>query len=292
MIACPAMTCMVSGRDDQEAATTTRPRPSFDIRAATRPLVMGVLNVTPDSFSDGGQFADPDAAIRQAERMAAEGADILDIGAESTRPGHKPISAEEELARLLPILSSIVGLGLPVSVDTMKASVAETCLSYGVGIINDVWGLQHDPDMAGVVARHHVPLIIMHNRTAADSTIDILDDIAAFFTRSLKLAEDAGIRRERIILDPGIGFGKTVEQSIETLAHLPRLMQFGLPMLIGLSRKRFIASVSPSEPHERLAGSIAANVLAVQAGAAIIRVHDVAETVQALRVVAAIEQAR
>jgi dihydropteroate synthase len=253
---------------------------------------MGVLNVTPDSFSDGGQFDDPTAAIRQAERMAAEGADILDIGAESTRPGHKPISAEIELARLLPILPAVVALGLPVSIDTMKAAVAETCIAHGVSMINDVWGLQHDPAMADVAARHDIPLIIMHNRTAADPAIDILADIEAFFVRSLKLADDAGVKREHIILDPGIGFGKTVEQTIETLAHLQRLNRFGLPLLIGLSRKRFIASVSPSEPHERLGGSIAANVLAVQAGAAIIRVHDVAETVQALRVVAAIEQAR
>ena len=264
----------------------------LNLQAAKRPLVMGVLNVTPDSFSDGGRFADPAAAIRQAERMAAEGADILDIGAESTRPGHRPISADEEWARLQPILPSVVALGLPVSVDTMKASVAETCLSHGVGIINDVWGLQHDPDMARLVARHDVPLIIMHNRTAADPAIDILADIEAFFAYSLRLANDAGIKRDHIILDPGIGFGKTPEQSIETLAKLERLEQFGLPLLIGLSRKRFIATVSPSKPHERLAGSIAANVLAVQAGAAIIRVHDVAETVQALRVIAAIEQAR
>jgi dihydropteroate synthase len=264
----------------------------MDLLAAERPLVMGVLNVTPDSFSDGGLFHAPDAALQQARRMTGEGADILDLGAESTRPGHQPISAQEELARLLPILPGVVELGLPVSIDTMKAAVAETCLAHGAAILNDVWGLQHDPEMAQVAARHDVPLILMHNRTAADPAIEIMADIEAFFARSLEIAAQAGIRADRIILDPGIGFGKTPEQSIETLARFPRLKRFGRPLLIGASRKRFIASVSPSEPQDRLAGSLAANVLAMLGGAAIIRVHDVAETVQALRVAAAIERAR
>jgi dihydropteroate synthase len=264
----------------------------LDIRAATRPLVMGVLNVTPDSFSDGGSFLSPEAALAQARKMAAEGADIIDIGAESTRPGHAPITAEEEMERLVPILPGVTALGVPVSVDTMKASVAEACLRLGVAMINDVWGLQHDPDMAGVVARAGAPVVIMHNRKAADPAIDIMADIASFFERSLGLARNAGMADENIVLDPGIGFGKTPQQSIRVLARLPDLKRFGYPLLIGLSRKRFIASVSPSEPHERLSGTIAANMLAVQDGASIIRVHDVAETVQALRVMQAIEQAR
>jgi dihydropteroate synthase len=173
----------------------------------------------------------------------------------------------------------------------MKAAVAASALALGVAIVNDVWGLQHDPGMAKVVAEHHAGLIIMHNREKVEPSLDILADIEAFFARSLSLADHAGIARERIVLDPGIGFGKTAEQSIAVLSRLDRLQIFGLPLLIGLSRKRFIASISPSEPHQRLGGSIAGNVLAALSGAAILRVHDVAETVQALRVVAAIRGA-
>ena len=258
------------------------------------PLVMGILNVTPDSFSDGGQFFDPAVAIAHARQMAADGADILDIGAESTRPygGMQPVSLDDELCRLKPVLPEVAGLGLPVSIDTVKAKVAAWALEHGATILNDVWGLQRDGDMARVAAAHGVPIIVMHNREAADPAIDIMRDVKAFFARSLEIAERAGIARERIVLDPGIGFGKTPEQSITMIARLGELGDFGLPLLIGLSRKRFINSVSPSQPHERIGGSIAANVLAVLGGAAIVRVHDVAETVQALRVLAAIRAAQ
>jgi len=258
------------------------------------PLVMGILNVTPDSFSDGGQFFDPAVAIAHARQMAADGADILDIGAESTRPygGMQPVSLDDELGRLKPVLPEVAGLGLPVSIDTVKAKVAAWALEHGATILNDVWGLQRDGDMARVAAAHGVPIIVMHNREAADPAIDIMRDVKAFFARSLEIAERAGIARERIVLDPGIGFGKTPEQSITMIARLGELGDFGLPLLIGLSRKRFINSVSPSQPHERIGGSIAANVLAVLGGAAIVRVHDVAETVQALRVLAAIRAAQ
>jgi dihydropteroate synthase len=262
--------------------------------ARGRPLVMGVLNVTPDSFSDGGQFFGTADAVERARRMVAEGADILDVGAESTRPygGATPVSAEEEWSRLQQVLSAALDLGVPVSIDTMKAPVAAMALSLGVAIVNDVWGLQRDPDMAKVVGDYDAGLVIMHNRDKVEPSIDILADIEAFFARSLDLADRAGIARDRIVLDPGIGFGKTAEQSIVALGRLDRLTAFGLPLLIGLSRKRFIASISPSEPHQRLGGSIAGNVLAALSGAAIVRVHDVAETVQALRVVAAIRGAR
>jgi len=257
-------------------------------------LVMGILNVTPDSFSDGGHFIEPDAAVAQARRMQAEGAAILDIGAESTRPyaGAKPVSLEDELARLAPVLRPVVELGLPVSIDTMKARVAAWALEQGAAILNDVWGLQREPDMARVAAEHRVPVIVMHNRDAPDAALDIMADVKAFFSRSLEIAAKAGIARENIVLDPGVGFGKTPEQSITVIARLGELRAFGLPILVGLSRKRFIHSVSPSKPGERLGGSIAANVLAVLAGADIVRVHDVAATVQALRVAAAIEKAR
>jgi dihydropteroate synthase len=258
-----------------------------------RPLVMGILNVTPDSFSDGGKFLDPAVAIAHAAEMASEGADILDIGAESTRPygDPVPVSAEDEKARLIPVLPAIVRLGLPVSIDTIKPSIAAWALDQGASIVNDVWGLQRDPDMALLVAERRVPVIVMHNREAADPTIDIVADVLAFFSRSLEIAARAGIARESIVLDPGIGFGKTPEQSITCIARLAEFKRFGLPLLVGASRKRFINSVTPAPPSERIGGSISAHLLAVDKGAAIVRVHDVKETVQALRVAAAIEGA-
>jgi dihydropteroate synthase len=256
--------------------------------------VMGVVNVTPDSFSDGGRFLDPQAAIAQARRLATEGADILDIGAESTRPygGAVRVSVEEERARLQPVLSEVIALGCPVSVDTMKAAIAAWAIELGATIVNDVWGLQRDPDLARVVAERGVPVIIMHNRDAADPAIDIVADVMSFFERSLAIAARAGIARERIVLDPGIGFGKTSEQSIICIARLAAFRSFGLPLLVGASRKRFIHTITPSEPMERLGGSLAAHLVAVENGAAIVRVHDVAPTIQALAVAAAIRQAR
>jgi len=258
-----------------------------------RPLVMGVLNVTPDSFSDGGYFFDPAAALSQARRMVADGADILDIGAESTRPygGAVAVPSAEEIGRLARVLPAAVGLGVPVSIDTMKASVAEWALAAGAVVVNDVWGLQRDSELARVVAQRAVPVIITHNREAADPSIDIMTDIAAFFSRSLDIAACAGIARQKIVLDPGIGFGKTAEQSITAIARIGELKSFGLPLLVGASRKRFIDKVSSAPPDQRLGGSIAAHVLAVLGGAAIIRTHDVPETVQALRVAAAIRNA-
>jgi dihydropteroate synthase len=254
-------------------------------------LVMGVLNVTPDSFSDGGQFASPERALAQARRMVAEGADIIDIGAESTRPygGMRPVAADEEVERLRMILPEVVALGVPVSIDSMKADVVAWALDAGAAIANDVWGLQHDTGMAKLAAERNAPVIVMHNREAADPAVDIMRDIADFFARSLDLADAAGIPRQNIVLDPGIGFGKTPEQSLLVLARLHDLSAFGLPLLVGASRKRFIASVVASEPQERLGGSIAAHVMAARNGAKIIRTHDVKETVQALRVAAAIE---
>ena len=258
-----------------------------------RPLVMGVLNVTPDSFSDGGKFIEPAQAIAHARRLAAEGADIIDIGAESTRPygGMQPITVDEERARLAPVLPAAVAIGIPVSIDTMKAGIAAWALEAGATIVNDVWGLQRDRDMARVVAEHGAPIIIMHNRETADPSIDIIADVSEFFSRSLEIAWSAGIAHHQIVLDPGIGFGKTPEQSIACIAHLHAWRGFDVPLLVGASRKRFISTVVPSEPIERLPGSLAAHLLAVENGAAIIRTHDVAPTVQALAVAAAIRQA-
>ena len=286
--------------------TLARPIPGFErdqdrprnllerLLALGRPIVMGVLNVTPDSFSDGGRFFDAATALDQARRMVAEGADILDIGAESTRPygGAVAVPIEEEIRRLAPILPTAVALGVPVSIDTMKAGVAEQAIATGAAIVNDVWGLQRDRELARVVAEHGVPVIVMHNRDAADPSLDIMTDIAAFFARSLEIADRAGIVRDNIVLDPGIGFGKTPEQSLTAIARLTELKSFGLPLLVGASRKRFIDKVSPAPPDRRLGGSIAAHLNAVAGGAAIIRTHDVAETVQALRVDAAIRSAR
>jgi dihydropteroate synthase len=281
-----------------DKAAETKPKQGASALSALlslgRPLVMGVLNVTPDSFSDGGRFLDPTVAVAHAAEMAKQGADILDIGAESTRPYGDPVPVSEvdEKARLAPVVPAVVKLGLPVSIDTIKASIAAWAIDQGAAIVNDVWGLQGDPDMAPLVAKHRLPVIVMHNRDAADPAIDIVADVIAFFTRSLEVAARAGVVRENIVLDPGIGFGKTPEQSIICLARLAEFRRFGLPLLVGASRKRFINSVTPSPPDERIGGSIAAHLLAVQTGAAIVRAHDVAETVQALRVSAAIEAAR
>jgi dihydropteroate synthase len=276
------------------ARPDTEPRLLARLLALGRPAVMGVLNVTPDSFSDGGRFIEPPTAIEQARRIVAEGADILDIGAESTRPygGPVPVPIEEEIHRLAPVLPAAVALGAPVSIDTMKAKVAAWALASGAAIVNDVWGLQRDGDLPRVCADFAVPVIIMHNRESADPSIDIMADIAAFFSRSLDIAARAGIALQNIVLDPGIGFGKTPEQSITAIARLAELKSFGLPLLVGASRKRFIDRILPAPPDRRLGGSIAAHLVAVMAGAAIIRAHDVAETVQALRVAAAIESAR
>ncbi|MDP3692870.1 dihydropteroate synthase [Bradyrhizobium sp.] len=283
-------------------STAARPAPAatpadrqvlWALLSRAYPAVMGVLNVTPDSFSDGGQFLAPELALAQARRMIADGADILDIGAESTRPyGAQPVTADEELQRLRPVLADVVSLGVPVSIDSMKPAVVAWALDAGASLANDVWGLQRDPDMARLLAARQTPVIVMHNRDRVDPDIDIMKDMAAFFTRSLDIAEKAGISRDNLMLDPGIGFGKTPEQSMTALARLDELAVFGLPLLVGASRKRFISSVSPSEPQQRLGGSIAAHLIAAQGGARIIRTHDVAETVQALRVAAAIGDRR
>jgi dihydropteroate synthase len=282
MIATPFRTAPPAGSADHRVLPALLSKPY--------PAVMGVLNITPDSFSDGGQFIAPERALAQARRMIAEGADIIDIGAESTRPygSAEPVSADEELKRLRPVLPEVISLGIPVSIDSMKSAVVGWALEAGASIANDVWGLQRDPEMAGLLAARHAPVIVMHNRDQVDADIDIMQDVAAFFARSLEIAANAGISPANIVLDPGIGFGKTPEQSMTVLARLDELSAFGMPLLVGASRKRFISSVSPSQPHERVGGSIAAHLIAAERGARIIRTHDVSETVQALRVAAAI----
>jgi dihydropteroate synthase len=277
-----------------DGARYAAPRQLSALLAQGRPLVMGILNVTPDSFSDGGQFVDPAIAIAHARDMAAQGTDMIDIGAESTRPydGMTPVTAAEEKARLAPVLPAVVALGLPVSIDTFKAETAAWALDQGAVIVNDVWGLQRDEAMAPLVARRGVPVIVMANRESADGSLDIVAEVSGFFARSLEIAGRAGIARTQIVLDPGIGFGKTPEQSIACIGRLSEFKRFGLPLLLGASRKRFINSVVPSKPDERIGGSIASHLLAIENGAQIVRVHDVAETVQALKIATAIRSAR
>jgi dihydropteroate synthase len=279
---------------DAGSARNSAPNVLAGLLALGRPLVMGILNVTPDTFSYGGRYFESGKAIAHARDMVAQEADIVDIGAESTRPygGPVPVSADDEKARLATVLPEVVRLGLPVSIDTVKASIAAWALDHGAAIVNDVWGLQRDPEMASLVAKRSVPVIVMHNRESADPAIDVVSDVIEFFSHSLEIAARSGISREYIVLDPGIGFGKTPEQSITCLARLAEFKRFGLPLLVGASRKRFISTVTPSAPDERIGGSISAHLLAVEKGAAIIRAHDVAETVQALRVAAAIEASR
>jgi len=258
-------------------------RDAFLRRLASPPAVMGILNLTPDSFSDGGRFASIEAAVAHAAAMAAAGADVIDIGGESTRPGAAAVSAAAELARIEPVLARLaseVG-GVPISIDTYKAEVAARAAALGAVIVNDVWGLQKDAAMADTVAAAETALVIVHNRAEKDASIDIVADMERFFDRSLALATKAGIPGERIILDPGIGFAKTSAQNRAAFAHIAKLKERGLPILIGVSRKRFLGSDAPEL--ETLAGTIAANLAAAAAGAAIFRVHDVAEHVAALK---------
>lgn len=259
------------------------------------PLIMGVLNVTPDSFSDGGLFDVPKAALAHTQAMIAEGADIIDVGGESTRPGHIPLSPEEERARVLPVLAAITPVArthaVPISIDTYKASTARAALNAGASIINDVWGLQRDPEIAHVAAAFAAPVIIMHNREAADAAIDIVDDMRRFFERSLAIARRAGIRDADIVLDPGIGFGKTALQSMQALHALAQIRQLGYPVLAGASRKSFIGALIDRAAPERLHGTVAAHLFALARGAAILRVHDVRAHVEAVRVWRALEAA-
>ncbi|MFG1205079.1 dihydropteroate synthase [Xanthobacter aminoxidans] len=257
-----------------------------------RTLIMGILNVTPDSFSDGGRSAAPDDALANARRLVAEGAEILDVGGESTRPGHTPVAAEDEWARIAPVIPALVAkMGVPVSVDTYKAEVARRALEAGASIVNDVWGFTHDPDMAKVVADYDAAAVVMHNRAEVDESLDIVSEMLGFFERVLEIADRAGVKREKLVLDPGIGFGKSFPQNLAAIRRLPELRALGLPILLGTSRKSLIGKVIQTTPQERVPGTIASNVIAIMDGAEIIRVHDVAAHVQAARVAEAIRDA-
>jgi dihydropteroate synthase len=256
------------------------------------PVLMGILNVTPDSFSDGGRHLETAAAVARAKTMVSEGAPIIDVGGESTRPGHLRISEEVELGRVVPVLEALAGaIDAPVSIDTGRATVAREAARLGACVINDVWGLQRDPRMADAVAETGAAVIVMHNREQVDGTIDILEDVDRFFERSLNLAARAGVPFGRILLDPGVGFGKTPEQNHSCIWNLARFRRFGAPILVGLSRKSFIGKVTGAEVENRVPGTLAANMVALMGGASVLRVHDVAENRAALEMFKALSAA-
>ena len=259
-------------------------------------LIMGVLNITPDSFSDGGQYFEPSRAIEHALEMEKAGADLLDIGGESTRPGSQETPADTELARVLPVLDGLRGvLKIPISIDTRKSQVAETAIRAGAQLVNDVSGLNHDPAIAEVAARHKVPLILMHMRgeprtmQRAAFARDVLRDVAQGLRKSISIARQAGVAKSQIILDPGIGFGKSFTQNYELLEKLPQLAKLGYPLLVGTSRKGFLGATlaragKPAPPEDRIWGTAATVTASILNGAHIVRVHDVAEMVQVARV--------
>ena len=257
------------------------------------PVVMGVINVTPDSFSDGGEWLDPEAAAAHGRALAQHGAAILDVGGESTRPGAEPVGEAEELARVVPVLERLAGAGARLSIDTSKAAVAAAALDAGASIVNDVTALRGDPAMAALIAARRCDCCLMHMlgepRTMQSDPRydDVVDDVKAFLAQRLEFAEAQGIAAERIWLDPGIGFGKTVDHNLELLRRLDELLELGRPIVVGTSRKSFIGRITGRGVHERVPGTIATNVLALARGASIFRVHDVPEACDALAVAAA-----
>jgi len=254
----------------------------------SNPVLMGVLNITPDSFSDGGRFFDHDSAIRRVEQLVAEGADIIDIGGESTRPGSLPVSEDEELDRVLPVLEAAAALDVPISIDTTKSAVARAALAAGAEIINDISGLRFDPEMGRLAADSGAGLVLMHMRGEPRTMQeriqydDLLGEIRTELNESAKSALSAGCRRDQLVLDPGIGFGKTAEQNLEVIDELGRIGELGFPVLIGPSRKSFIGKTLGLDVEDRLEATLAACVIALDRGARIFRVHDVRPARRAL----------
>jgi dihydropteroate synthase len=280
---------------DAVLARLTAPRGALAGLAMDRPQIMGILNVTPDSFSDGGRFLDAAAALAQARAMAAQGAALLDIGGESTRPGAALVPEAEEIARTAPVIAALRGAGLPLSIDTRKAAVARAALAAGAGMVNDVSALTFDAGMAGVVAAAGVPLVLMHARgtpaTMQDAPVydDVLLDVYDWLDGRIAAAEAAGIARGRIVVDPGIGFGKTAAHNLALIRGLSLFHGLGCPLLLGASRKRFIGTISGEERADRrVAGSLAVALAGAAQGVQLLRVHDVAETRAALALARAI----
>lgn len=268
---------------EQEKTPYEIPFPGQSLYGGERTLVMGVLNITPDSFSDGGHYFDNSKAIKRAKEMVEEGADIIDVGAESTRPGHVPISAEEELKRLLPVLNALAKeLSVPITVDTYKAETAEEALKAGAGALNDVWGFQRDPEIAQVAGKYNVPVILMHNQEGTEYK-DLMGDIIAFLRNGIDLAVKSGVSEDRIIIDPGIGFGKDTEQNLEVMYKLDELACLGMPILLGTSRKTLIGNTLNLPMEERLEGTAATITLGISKGVDIVRVHDVKEMARVSR---------
>ncbi len=271
---------------------------AYTLNLSQRTHIMGVLNVTPDSFSDGGKYLEPDKAIVHAKELVAEGADIIDIGGESSRPGSEPISAAEELARILPVLQGLIAeIPVPISIDTYKAQVAEAALRLGAHMINDISGLRFDPDMAPLIAKYKVPVIIMHikgtpqNMQQNPTYKSLMGEITEYLQQGITLACTAGINPEQIIIDPGIGFGKTVKHNLQIINRLSALKCLGKPIMVGTSRKSFIGQVLDLPPERRQAGTAASVSCAILNGAHIVRVHDVAGMAQVARLTDAIRQA-
>ncbi|OEO29376.1 dihydropteroate synthase [Devosia insulae DS-56] len=256
------------------------------LRLGRTSRLMGILNVTPDSFSDGGRFDAVPAALAQARLMLAEGADIIDIGGESTRPEASEVSVADELARVLPAIEALRadGIAAPISIDTYKAEVAERAIAAGATIINDVHGLQREPEVAAVATEHGAPLVVMHWDKARDTGRDVMAEMARYFDVTLDIADKAGVARDRIVLDPGFGFAKSLSENYEILRRLPELVALGFPVLVGTSRKSMIGKLLDVPASERLAGTVATSVLGYTAGAHIFRVHDIRPNRDALRV--------
>ncbi|WP_245983544.1 dihydropteroate synthase [Ammoniphilus oxalaticus] len=250
-----------------------------------RTLIMGIVNATPDSFSDGGKYNSIDQAVLRAKQLVEDGADIIDVGGESTRPGFEAISVEEEIERVIPIISAIrQAVDVAISIDTYKSAVAEQAILAGADIVNDIWGCKADPNMAQVIAKYKKPIVLMHNRDNKEYN-HIIQDIQADLQESILLAEQAGVAKEYIWLDPGIGFAKDYEDNLTTIAHLDRLVALGYPVLLGTSRKGFIGITLDLPVEERLEGSLATVCYGVQKGCQIVRVHDVKETARVCKMI-------
>lgn len=244
-------------------------------------LIMGILNVTPDSFSDGGRFNNRDASLKQVEKMIADGADLIDLGGESTRPGHTQISDAEEIDRIVPMITAIrQRFDIPISIDTYKSAVGAAALQAGADLINDIWGFKYDPTLAAVAAEYQVPCVLMHNRNNQNYQ-NLMTDINSDLQESIDIALKAGVSRDAIILDPGIGFAKDYAQNMETMHHLEALQSLGYPILLGTSRKGFIGLTLDLPVTERVEGTVATTVIGIMKGASIIRVHDVLENKRA-----------
>jgi dihydropteroate synthase len=256
---------------------------NWELDFSLKTFVMGILNVTPDSFSDGGRYSEVEQAVAQAEKLVEDGADIIDIGGESTRPGATFVEAEEEQRRIVPVLEALRGrIGVPISVDTYKASTAEAAVKAGADIINDVWGAKADPDMARVAAEYDVPIILMHNRDNTEYE-DLMPDMIQDVYESIAICEQAGVKADRIILDPGIGFAKTYEQNLEAMRNMDQFTSLSYPVLLGSSRKSLISKTLELPAHDRVEGTGATVSLGIERGCDIVRVHDVKEMTRVAR---------